>query len=297
VQAASAAAAALGWTSHICDGKFGAADISCVRQGVAVKSGAIALIGIDCPQVKQAVVEAKAAKVPVVDTAGFDCNDSALGGGQPLFTASSLDAAAFPTSAEYWEAIGKTQADAIIAHDNHSVIISPVITEQALFVHLRAGFVAEIIANCTACTVIPIQSSSIDYGSGIVVPKISAALVQHPNATALELPQDSVYSAGLAQALKASGMEAKLYVIGATGLPANTELVRGNAGESATINTHQEWFGWAAIDTVIRVLAGQPAVPEGNGFVLIDAAHLPSSNDAPPPVDYVADYKKAWGLG
>jgi ribose transport system substrate-binding protein len=297
VQAAQVAAHALGWTSHVCDGAFGANDVSCVRQGLAAKSGAISLIGIDCPQVKQALVEAKAAGIPVVDTAGFDCDDSAFGGGQKLFTASSLDTAAFPTSAQYWQAIGKAQAAAIIANNDQAKIISPVVNDQALFVHLRAGFDNEIKSDCPKCTTIPIPSSSQDYGSGTIVPKIAAALVQHPDVTTIELPQDSIYSTGLAQALKASGMESKLYVVGSTGLPANTQLVRSNGGESATINTHQAWFGWAAVDTVIRVLDGKPAVPEGNGFVLVDKTHLPANDSVPSRVNYVALYKKAWGLG
>jgi len=295
---AGAAARALGWTTTVCDGNLGFNYVSCVRQGIAQKVDAIIGFGMDCPPIKQALVDAKAAGIPFVDAGGFDCNDPAFGGGGAgYFTASVENAVGFPSQAEFWKAIGKARADAVIAESKGTAkIISAVFSDIAQFAYNRSAFVSEITANCPQCAIISVQSSAPDLGNGAIVAKISAALVQHPEATAVEVPVDSVFQQGLGQAIKASGRASKLYVIGTNGVGANVQLIKADGGESATIVTHLEWFGWAAVDTTIRVLAKQPLVTEGNGFVLVDSAHLPKSDDAPPPVDYVADYKRAWGV-
>jgi len=58
------------------------------------------------------------------------------------------------------------------------------------------------------------------------------------------------------------------------------------------------WLGWATIDTLNSVFHGQQPQESGIGWQLIDLQHnLPAAGKGwEPAVDYVAAYKKAWGV-
>jgi ribose transport system substrate-binding protein len=58
-----------------------------------------------------------------------------------------------------------------------------------------------------------------------------------------------------------------------------------------------EWTGWAAVDTMNSVFAGQKPKNSGIGWTLLDENHnLPSSGPYNPKVNFKAVYEKAWGV-
>ena len=85
-----------------------------------------------------------------------------------------------------------------------------------------------------------------------------------------------------------------LDVMGGEGYEAELDLVR--EGRITAVNIFpSEWVGWAAIDTMNSVFRKEPPVDSGLGWVMADAKHnLPASGAFDPPIDYQAQYRKAW---
>jgi ribose transport system substrate-binding protein len=79
---------------------------------------------------------------------------------------------------------------------------------------------------------------------------------------------------------------------------ANEDLIRNGAGQTAVMGYASPWGAWGSVDTAIRVLNGETPVVEGDGMQVVDADHnlAPEGQDYQPTVDYVAAYKKAWGV-
>ena len=63
--------------------------------------------------------------------------------------------------------------------------------------------------------------------------------------------------------------------------------------------TSTEWVSYAAMDTVVRVLADVPTVNEGVGVIVVDAKHGIGADDtvSTSAYDIKASYSKLWGVG
>ena len=55
-----------------------------------------------------------------------------------------------------------------------------------------------------------------------------------------------------------------------------------------------DWTGWAAVDTLNRVLSDEPTVDEGVGYQLVTADELDGADDFEGPYDYRAAYEEIW---
>ncbi|MFF0573045.1 sugar ABC transporter substrate-binding protein [Streptosporangium saharense] len=290
-EAAKEAAQAAGWQAQICDGKLnaGGAFAQCVRQGVAAKQDAIITEAIDCADIQQPLREAKAAGVLTVDFWGFDCD-----AGEKLFTASAVPAEKYPTNALYQEAIGRARAEWITARSGgQAKVVELVFQGTNIGAALHRGFV-EGMAPCAGCTVHPVDVTLNTFGD--VRQIIESALLRHPDATWVSVPLDSLVLAGAAQAVAGSPRRAEIKLIGGEGLPPNLNLIREEQGQSAAVGQPIDWYGWAAVDTLVRAFAGQEPVSAGLGFQIVDStANLPKSGAYPAPVDFRAAYRKAWG--
>ncbi len=79
------------------------------------------------------------------------------------------------------------------------------------------------------------------------------------------------------------------------------ELDNVRLGKIAATNAiSSNWTGWAAVDTLNSIFNHTKPVDSGIGWTLVDATHnLPATpgTDFTPPIDYTAEYKKAWGRG
>ncbi|MEV8634640.1 substrate-binding domain-containing protein [Streptosporangium sp. NPDC051023] len=295
-EAAKEAAETVGWEAQICDGKLnaGGAFAQCVRQGVAAHQDAIITEAIDCSDIQQPLREAKAAGVRTIDFWGFDCDTGAGAGGERLFTASVIPADEYPTNEEYQEAIGQARAQWIMARSRgRASIIELVFQGTNIGSALHQGF-SKGVAACSGCKVYPVDVTLSTFGN--VRQIIESALLRHPDATWVSIPLDSLVLAGGAQAVAGSPRHAELQLIGGEGLPPNLNLIRGDQGQNAAVGQPIDWYGWAAVDTLIRVFAGQDPIPAGLGFQTIDRrANLPQTGAYVAPMDFRAAYKKAWG--
>lgn len=302
IASAKRAAEALGWKPTVFDGNFGIGDAynNGIRQAVSAGAEAILTFAVDCNSAKSGYEAAKAAGIPVVGVDSFDCSDPQIKDGPSLFSAETEFTPEITSAAEMSEAKGQARADWIIAHTNgEAKVIDTAFTAVASGTYENIGFVKEM-EKCTSCTIVKtIDFAPPDISNGVLKQAWSSALAQYPEANAGVNSSDGIIiPAGMAQAVQSAGRTKTFALVGGEGYSPNIELIRDENGESAVVPWDSNWLIWGGIDTVVRVLAGKKAVPEGMGIQLVDKEHnLPSPGDSyKAPVDFEKLYEEAWGV-
>lgn len=156
-----------------------------------------------------------------------------------------------------------------------------------------------VMETCSGCKTTETTWQLTDTGDPSKVNAIiSGALSRNPDATALTVP----YSAGLpavVAAVRSAGKAEQVAILAkdadAVGL---TAVMDGESKYNA--GTSFAWVGWAAMDQVVRGLAGDPYLTQeevGLGVVLLSESTVPESaavDDHPGIPDYAAEYTKVW---
>jgi ribose transport system substrate-binding protein len=304
-----AAAETVGWKATVFDGK-GLPDVYAqgIRTAITQKADAVVLDVVDCVAAQAALKEAKAASVKIYAFYSFDCDDSLGGGGAPLFDASLLYSQGQSYASLVEDVYSKSIADYVIAKtDGKAMVIE--FTEDDIIVgkHLYKGFEKEL-AKCGGCKIVKsVPFTLTDLTTGKLPAKTSAALTQHPEANVVYGLYDAALSLGISQAVIQSGRNDQMIVTGGEGLPPNIQAIKAGKGQSMAAGSASERVGWATVDGLIRLFAGQPQVDEGMGIQTMDKDHpLPvdppyyDGNIGPDGkrlIDYKAAYKKLWGVG
>jgi ribose transport system substrate-binding protein len=295
--AAQAATKTLGWNFHIADGKLGVggAYLSAVRQAIAAKADAIVVHGVDCSAIEQPLQEAKKASIPVIGVEALDCSDQ-TSGAPTLFTAPMLYSKGAPSAVEYFKSWGTLMAKYIAAKTDNkaNLVLEHGIAGYADIVN--TGFVDQF-KQCTTCKV----GSEVKFASSDQVPngplsqRLKVALLKNSSADAVYMPVDSaILGAGGAKDVKESG--SKAFIAGGTGSPAGLDAVRDGTVTGLLAHSAQ-WMGYAAMDQLNRVFAGQPTVPQGLAVVIVDKTHnLPvkAGSAFSSSIDWKAAYEKSW---
>lgn len=292
------AAEALGWAVDVCDGRLNEAGGwgECIRQGIVAGADAIAIGAVDCPAVRQPLIEARDAGIPVVSFWGYDCSQVPGGeGDDDFFTASVIPSAEHPTTADYQRALGAAQAQWIVESsggDANALIVR--FEGTALGTYWYEGFI-EQYTRCGGCAAVDVPVSNQSLGD--LRQTFESALLTNPEADYVASPLDSLILLGVGPAVVASGRSDSLQVIGGEGHSPNLDFVRGAQGQDAAVGQSIAWWGYAAVDTLNRVLAGEAPEPAGLGYQLVDARHnLPADGGYEPPVDFRGAYREAWGV-
>lgn len=299
VGGAKAAARALGWTTTLYDTKGDpSAMLNGIRSAIAAKADGIFVYAIDCSLVKAGLQEAKKASIPVVGGESADCSDVDKSA-PSLFTYVThyVGNRTFPDFIQDW---GGAQADWDIAQlDGKAKVIDFRETDGVSVLLADKGFRKEL-ATCAGCKIV----DTVDFTFGDLGPslqqKASQALLQHPEANAIEVPYDAVMTAGVAAALRASGRLSSMKIMGGEGNVANMDLIRSGHGQDAVVGLPTEWEGWAAIDNLNRIMNGQPIADSGIGLQIVDREHnmTPSGPFVPQhdskPIPFAQLYTKAF---
>jgi ribose transport system substrate-binding protein len=307
--AAQQAAKALGWSFHLYDGNLGTAGAysTGIQTAIAAKASAIVEQGFACPFVEQALEQAKSAGIPVLGSGALDCSDS---GGPQLFTVPNQYGTIVQTQQDYWKLAGKASADYVIdATEGKAQVIDNAGDGQTQQVMLNDAFTTEL-KKCSGCSVVdtvPFTNSSLT-ANGPWINAFRTSLLKYPNANAVYIPFDELTTTlGGAQAVRAAGRTV------CTSVPSSGGCVVGveDEGSSAGLDLDRQgqwtadtaaqsfpWLGWAAIDELNRYFNHEPAASEGWGFEAVDKQNgLPATpgTNFTPPINYSADYLKAWG--
>jgi ribose transport system substrate-binding protein len=289
---------AIGWKMTIFDGKLDPSTYPTgIRQAIAAKADGVILDAIDCAVVKQALVEARAAKVKTVAFYALDCNDPSIKG-DPLFDGMVNFGLQYGDYASLIRAWGAAKADWIIVKTKGKAKVISFKQDEFLIVkYIREGFEQEL-AKCASCEIVKtVDLTLADFGPKLQQ-KAQGALLQHPEANAIHAPYDTLMHFGIAAAIMESGRNDQLETIAGEGFPSNIQLIRDNKGQDAANAFPAAWTGYAAVDTLNGLFNGQPPQDSGEGFKLIDREHnMPAPGKGyEPEVDFRTAYKKAWGV-
>ena len=301
VNAAQAAAKALGWSVSIYDEQLNPANgPGLVRQALNSGADGIILDAIDCAGVKAPLEEAKKKGVAVVPIYAYDCNDPAAGkGGVALFSAPiNYGPDAVNNLGAFAEKYGYAQAQAVIAATGGKAKVVFFNDDTVTVLHYTGkGFLAGM-KTCAACSVVAnVGFTGLDLGPTLQQ-KAASILLQHPEANAVKSPYTAATLLSIAPAITQSGHASKLFVMGGEGFQPELDLLRNHQGVDAVMISPSDWTGWAAVDTLNSVFANKPPAFSGLGWQLVDATHnLPATGSFTPSVDFKSVYKKAWGVG
>ncbi len=284
------AARSIGWKTTLIDGKHDPTEMSNgIRKAIAAKADGIVAYAVDCPTVKQALSEARAAGLK---TAAAESSQCAEGGWDTVVSYSQGD---FPA---WFKAFGAAQAQTVIANTGGAaktlVLHATDVPDLELSYH---GFLDEY-KTCDGCEIAAtIDFTSDDFGSKLEQ-KVQQALVQHPDANAVYLPYDAVLDVGAMAALRASGRLPKLTIALGEGQASTIAGLRDGTIRGAGIGVPQAWEAYQTVDDLVRTFAGEPQVSSGIGLQAFDKDHnLPDRGTWQPPIDFKAVYAERWGTG
>lgn len=296
VDAAAAAAQAIGWRSIVLDGRLEPSTYGgLVSEAIAEGANGIVLEGIDCDQVRGPLEQAKARHVVVIPLDAYDCDDPTEDDGSPLFSAvENIDNLGDRELGYFAEAYGRAQADEVIARSHDRAHVLVLADDGDTFVaYADAGFDDQIAHSGGAKVVATLHFEEGDLGPPLEA-EIRSELAAHRDVTWIKSP--SSYATTLDVVPATSGAKRRYDVMGGDGF--GPELAAIGAGTvTAAVAISPQWLGWAAIDTMNSVFTKKPVYPSGIGFVLVDATHnLPADGVLVPKENFEAAYEEAWGL-
>jgi ribose transport system substrate-binding protein len=278
------AAKALGWTTTVIAGQGTPSSYQTAFQSaLADKPDAIVLVSIPESQVGNYIPQARKAGIKMVEADGYPPSSG------EKYDAYVTDMSGITGKVEAWYAIAKSNgtAQAVMFWDPSALSLAAGL----------AGAKAEF-AKCSGCKVL--QSFLVDSSEGANPTKesadVSSLLQKYGDKLQYLL---TAYGFGLQSVATTVGScNCSTQVLTKNGEQASLQLVKQGLVQVDS-GTNSTWIGWAAVDQLIRVFAGQkPLGPFSEGLPLhiFTKSNLPPNNLWVPAIDFKAKYKKIWGL-
>lgn len=293
-EAAEEAAGKLGIDFRVADGKLNQEGgfVTAMETALAARPDAIIVHAMDCQLVKAQLRQAAGLGIKTLAVETTECAD------EPLFTADMRYAPEIMNTDEYFQAWGKQSAEYLIAATDGQARVLVNEGTDSVFPPIQKGF-EEAFAKCSGCEIADTVTftAADQVPNGPWIQRLRSALVKNPTANAVFIPSDYM-SATLGGAKAAQEANPDLMVINSgSGTSAGIEAVRG--GDVTAIGAAHDagWMGYAAMDSINRLLQGEELVPEGVGVRAVNAdANLPSEADSPyvSPIDWKAAYDALW---
>lgn len=292
-QAMEEAGKALGWKTTIADGKLDPnVEANQIRNAISAGADVIVPLSIACATVPGALQAAHDAGVKLYGLYSRDCD-------KPLMDA----------QLEYGDGV----------EDLALEVVSP---EIAKYVIAKTGGKAEIIqlffddggsgrdlgnafadaveSGCPDCEIHKVPITGQDIGANKVQALTAAALTKYPNANVVWAPFDGIILLGAGAAVgevQAQGREVLL--TGLEGLQPNLEMIAAGGPQSLAAGSPGGWHGWAAVDGINRLFAGEDQVDPGIGYQLIDKEHPPATvpyEGNKRSLGWKDNYRQIWGV-
>ncbi|MEW2386724.1 hypothetical protein AB0873_32655, partial [Micromonospora sp. NPDC047707] len=217
------------------------------------------------------------------------------GGGSALFDAPARHLPESPGIADYYRQLGSLRANFLIQKTKGKAKILHVAFHGVTFgEYLSTGF-ADTIAMCDGCGIVgTVKVAPADVPN--LRQKFETAFLRAPQATAVAVDVDFFFAAGVQQALVA-GNRPNLTVLGGECQLEDLGYIRAGQGEQVCIGASSGYRAYGTIDALNRAFNGQPVVPSGSGFQIVDKdRNLPAEGtNYEGPVDYRSLYRKSWG--
>lgn len=294
--AAVAAAQAIGWHVTLLDAQLNPALYgTLIDQAISMGVNGIILDAIDCNAAEQPIKEARARGIAVVGMYDYDCNDPAENAGPAQFSAAiNFDNLPQKDLGAFAESYGRDQANYVIASSkNKAKVLLLNDPEFTVLKYTAAGFSDQIKHSGGSQIVATLNFTTADLGAKLTQ-EIQADLLKYPDVNWIKSPY--TYATTLSVVAAIQNQPGKYDVMGGEGYQPELDLIR--TGKITAVNyIDSEWTGWAAVDTMNSVFNHTKPVPSGIGWTLIDSSHnLPSSGPYQDPINFKAEYEKAWGV-
>lgn len=251
-----------------------------ILNAVSQKADGIVLDAVPPALVGDAVVKAKAAKIPIVSI--FNPKVGAATGS--VFSYVTPDHGAQGVAMADWVASdSKEKAKVIVVEDNEF----PELVER---VH---GFKGEL-GKCSGCSVVATVSSQIGTMAQKLPGAVTSALQAHPDATYVISQYDSNgFFAG--QGVRAAGKGSSVKVGSYEADPQALAAIRKGDIQAATVGGAADWMGWSAVDELARAFAGKPATDVPTPWKLITRSNAPAATYNG-DLDFRSQFRHLWGL-
>jgi ribose transport system substrate-binding protein len=264
-----------------------------VRQAVDRGADGIILDAIAPSVVKQSVVAAEQAGVPVVSNVS----------GETLPSSSANFKGGFFTEVDADNGtMGQLAADWAISATDGKANIGTFVTPDFPVIEKRVEAFDAEMAKCSTCetpppVVVPVTAWESE-GPGSVAQFIRANPDTNYFFSTADAPVPFV-----AQGISTAGATGKIPIVSTEGNAPNIEMIKEGGPEVAVAASPLEWDSWASVDQMNRAFAGQPPAqqwePGGGGIPvkLITENNLPSTKTWSGDLDYEAEFEKLWGVG
>lgn len=280
-----AAAKAAGMNAVVCDGKGNVNTFNqCVAEAVSQKVNGIILQGINPALVSAPLKQAEAANIPVIDSLNGDPN-------QPLTNGLSAH-----VTVNYTEG-GKLLADYVtVASKGHGQLVVFTSSIYTVYQNMLAGFKSELAKACPGCkldAVENVQPTQVSTELGTIT---STMLSRFPNAKYFVPFYDGMVTFMTPSIQQVSS---HVQIISHDGVTTNIDLIRAGQVQTADVsNPPNASMGWAEVDEIGRLMAGQPAVFENLPQQIFVKANVGAndSNLFPGYAGYQTKYEKLWGV-
>lgn len=244
--------------------------------------------GVDPKTLEPQIRAAKAAGVKTMTSHFYD----------PSQPQNPLVAASLPVG---FNAIGKLLADWVILRSNGAAQIVVIKSSEVPPTEpLLRGLHDELAAHCPKCKIVTEINTGVTEWATKIQPSLQSTLLANPGVNWVIPIYDSM-SQFVVPAIQITGRKGKVKVATFNGTPFVLDYVRSgevdmNIGESL------DWIAHATIDGYLRALCGLPMPKDiGVPFYIFDAgnvkdAGVPAQFDQGYGSDYIAGFRKLWGL-
>jgi ribose transport system substrate-binding protein len=159
----------------------------------------------------------------------------------------------------------------------------------------------QFAANCPGCSIVKTRNIAAASWATEVTPAVRSLLTASPDVNAIMAIAGDGMTEYMTPALRSGGQPGHVKVETIDATPSFVSQIKSGV-ISSDIGWSNPWFGWAAADQTLRLLTGQPAVPDEHvGSVLFDSTNAGGVSGAAAQNTffgnaYVAGYKALWGL-
>ncbi len=280
------AAALLGWKSILVDAVGDPSKMADgVRRAVSIKADGILLQGVDAEVIPAALQQARDAGIHLISGDGNDGTGKYFEAIQPVPV--SFETGGYEAAATAYKMAGYKLAALEMHDDEFSAVVS------------RFKGVNRFIKDCADaggdCKVIASDNCLVaDLTTRL--PQQAISLVRrHPDYNVLFGGFDAQLNF-MIQGLVQAGLTRKGFSAGFDANVANLDIIRRDGYQRLSVGGPAEWIGYANIDDMNRLLAGQKPVPQGLNQKVLVKENLPESGAWVGDVDFRAKYKKIWGV-
>jgi len=280
------AAKALGWKAVILNGQGTVTGtLAAMQQAVSLKPAAI-VTSADASALQVPIRQAIAQNTPVIElhATAYPGPDPKLG----LFNHISSNPAE----------IGETQAAYVIAQSNGTARQLHFLDNSFAIARFKAQAATEPIKSCSGCKLIDMVNIPIADQTRRIPSVMSGIVANQGKGWWGTTCCDNFYPY-VASALRASGVKPdEVHLVGSDGPPSAYDMIRKGEYEVATVPEPSTLFGYQAVDSVVRAMAGQEPSKFVQSTYLVTKENADKeggkSNEFIPSNGFACHYQAIW---